>query len=341
MSHLERIGRYLGLLNILPVHGEVDDKIMFGGGRKMKKLLLVAVLLAFITAPVSALAKKPVKVASKGFTEQIILGKIMVNLLKNRGVPVEDRTSLGGTNVNREALEQGQVDVYMEYTGTAWLSLFKKKEVVRDAGDLYKKVQAEDKANHNLVWLTPATFNNTYAIIMKAETADKMGITSLSEWAAYTKANPGKMSVSTNAEFYSRADGFKGMMEYYGLEFGKDIPDANVMKMETPLAKKAVRDGQALCGMAFATDGEIKDYKLTVLVDDKNYFPIYNPAPVIRAEVLEMYPEVKMILGEIGPSLDTGTMTRLNYRVNVNGEKPEAVAKSWLNGVGLIVKKRK
>ncbi len=306
----------------------------------MKKLVLLLTALTFIALPMPAIAKTPVKVASKAFTEQVILGKIMVNLLKDRGVPVEDRTSLGGTNVNREALKQGQIDVYMEYTGTAWLTFFKKKEVVRDADQLYEKVKAED-AKKGLAWLAPAAFNNTYAIIMKAATADKMGISSLSEWAAWTKKNPGKMSVSTNAEFYSRADGFKGMMGHYGLEFGKDIPDSNVKKMKTPIAKKAVRDGQALCGMAFATDGEIQDYSLTVLDDDKSYFPIYNPAPVIRAEVLEQYPEIKFILNEIGASLDTATMTRLNYRVNVKGEKPEAVAKSWLVGVGLIIKKKK
>ena len=306
----------------------------------MKKLILLLVALTFIVLPLSAFAKAPVRVASKGFTEQVILGKIMVNLLKDRGIPVEDRTSLGGTNVNREALEQGQIDVYMEYTGTAWLSFFKKKEVVRDADQLYAKVKAEDE-KIGLTWLAPAKFNNTYAIIMKASTADQLGISTLSQWAAWTKNNPGKMSVSTNAEFYSRVDGFKGMMGYYGLEFGKDIPDAKVMKMETPLAKKTVRDGQAMCGMAFATDGEIKDYNLTVLDDDKSYFPIYNPAPVIRAEVLKAYPEIKLILNAIGSSLDTATMTRLNYRVNVNGEKPEAVAKSWLAGVGLIIKKQK
>ena len=306
----------------------------------MKKLILLLVALTFIVLPLSAFAKAPVRVASKGFTEQVILGKIMVNLLKDRGIPVEDRTSLGGTNVNREALEQGQIDVYMEYTGTAWLSFFKKKEVVRDAYQLYAKVKAEDE-KIGLTWLAPAKFNNTYAIIMKASTADQLGISTLSQWAAWTKNNPGKMSVSTNAEFYSRVDGFKGMMGYYGLEFGKDIPDAKVMKMETPLAKKTVRDGQAMCGMAFATDGEIKDYNLTVLDDDKSYFPIYNPAPVIRAEVLKAYPEIKLILNAIGSSLDTATMTRLNYRVNVNGEKPEAVAKSWLAGVGLIIKKQK
>ncbi|MCK4766783.1 MAG: glycine/betaine ABC transporter substrate-binding protein, partial [Desulfobacula sp.] len=221
-----------------------------------------------------------------------------------------------------------------------WLTFFKKKEVVRDAYQLYAKVKAEDE-KIGLTWLAPAKFNNTYAIIMKASTADQLGISTLSQWAAWTKNNPGKMSVSTNAEFYSRVDGFKGMMGYYGLEFGKDIPDAKVMKMETPLAKKTVRDGQAMCGMAFATDGEIKDYNLTVLDDDKSYFPIYNPAPVIRAEVLKAYPEIKLILNAIGSSLDTATMTRLNYRVNVNGEKPEAVAKSWLAGVGLIIKKQK
>ena len=288
----------------------------------------------------TVLAKTPVRVASKDFTEQVILGKIIVNLLKDRGVPVEDRTNLGGTNVNREALEQGQVDVYMEYTGTAWLSFFKKTEVIRDAAALYEKTKLVD-AKNGLVWLTPAKFNNTYAITMKAETADQLGIKTLSDWAAWIKGNPQKMTVAVGAEFYSRVDGFKGMMEHYGLVFGDDIQDSNVKKMEIPLAKKAVRDGMAMCGMAFATDGEIKDYNLSVLDDDKSFFPIYNPAPVVRASVLEQYPELKFILSEIGASLDTNTMTRLNYRVNVNGEKPESVAKNWLEGVGLIIKTRK
>ena len=306
----------------------------------MKKYFVLLVALCFLALPLTVLAGGPVNVASKGFTEQIILGKIMVNLLKDRGIPVKDRTSLGGTNVNREALEQGQIDVYMEYTGTAWMTFFKKKETVRDPMGLYEKVKAID-AKKGLVWLAPAKFNNTYAIVMSAKKADELGINTLSDWAAWIKKNPGKMTVAVNTEFYSRADGFKGMMGYYGLKFGKDIPDADVKKMETPLCKKAVRDGQAMCGMAFATDGEIKAYNQTVLEDDKSYFPIYNPAPVIRKAVLKQYPEIKFILGEIGASLDTATMTRLNYRVNVNGEKPAWVAKSWLKGVGLIIKKKK
>ena len=101
------------------------------------------------------------------------------------------------------------------------------------------------------------------------------------------------------------------------------------------------RSSFGISGMAFATDGEIKAFNQVVLTDDKSYFPIYNPAPVVRKEILDKYPQIKFILGEIGPSLDTGTMTRLNYRVNVNGEKPDAVAKSWLTGVGLIIKKKK
>jgi len=306
----------------------------------MKKFIIFLVALSFLAVPMNGFAGGPVNVASKSFTEQVILGKIMVTLLKDRGIPVKDRTSLGGTNVCREALEQGQIDVYMEYTGTAWLTFFKKKEVVRDSMGLFEKVKAVD-AKKGLVWLAPAKFNNTYAIVMPAGKADQMGIKTLSDWAAWSKKNPGKMSLASNAEFYSRADGFKGMMEFYGLTFGKEIPDANVKKMETPLCKKAVRDNQVLSGMAFATDGEIKDYNQVVLDDDKNYFPIYNPAPVVRKAVLDQYPNIKFILGEIGPSLDTATMTRLNYRVNVNGEKPETVAKSWLRGVGLIVKKKK
>ena len=306
----------------------------------MKRLIVSLVAVCFLTLPLTVFAADQVNVASKGFTEQVILGKIMVNLLKDRGIPVKDRTSLGGTKVNREALEQGQIDVYMEYTGTAWMNFFKKKEVVRDSMGLFEKVKAID-AKKGLVWLTPAKFNNTYAIVMPAKKADKYGIKTLSDWAAWIKKNPGKMTVAVNTEFYSRADGFKGMMGFYGLTFGKDIPDSDVKKMETPLCKKAVRDGQALCGMAFATDGEIKAYDQMVLADDKSYFPIYNPAPVIRKAVLDQYPEIKFILGEIGESLDTATMTRLNYRVNVNGEKPAWVAKSWLRGVGLVIKKKK
>jgi osmoprotectant transport system substrate-binding protein len=306
----------------------------------MRKFLWLLVIVGFLASPLSVFAGSQVNVASKEFTEQIILGKIMVQLLKDRGIPVKDRTSLGGTKVNREALEQGQIDVYMEYTGTAWFNFFKKKETVRDSMGLYEQVKAID-AKNDLVWLAPAKFNNTYAIVMQAKKADDLGINTLSDWAAWVKKNPGQMTVATNAEFYSRADGFKGMMEFYGLTFGEDIPDANVKKMQTPLCKKAVRDAQTLCGMAFATDGEIKAYDQKVLVDDKGFFPIYNPAPVIRKSVLEQYPDIKYILGEIGPSLDTGTMTRLNYRVNVNGEKPASVAKSWLQGVGLVVKKKK
>jgi len=306
----------------------------------MRKLVSFLVVFCFLAVPLQVFGAGPVNVGSKGFTEQVILGKIMVYLLKDRGIPVTDRTSLGGTKVNREALEQGQIDVYMEYTGTAWFNFFNKKETVRDSMGLYEKVKAID-AKNGLVWLTPAKFNNTYAIVMQAKKADELGIKTLSDWAAWIKKNPGKMTVATNAEFYSRADGFKGMMEFYGLTFGEDIPDANVKKMETPLCKKAVRDAQTLCGMAFATDGEIKAYDQVVLVDDKGFFPIYNPAPVIRKSVLDQYPDIKYILGEIGPSLDTGTMTRLNYRVNVNGEKPASVAKSWLTGVGLIIKKKK
>jgi osmoprotectant transport system substrate-binding protein len=134
----------------------------------MRKFLCLLVIVGFLASPLSVFAGSQVNVASKEFTEQIILGKIMVQLLKDRGIPVKDRTSLGGTKVNREALEQGQIDVYMEYTGTAWFNFFKKKETVRDSMGLYEQVKAID-AKNDLVWLAPAKFNNTYAIVMQAK----------------------------------------------------------------------------------------------------------------------------------------------------------------------------
>lgn len=307
----------------------------------MKKAVVCLTALLFFALPLHVLAAPPVKVASKNFTEQLVLGEIMLQMLKDRGIPVVDKINLGGTNVNRDALVQGQIDVYMEYTGTAWLTHFKKEEVIRDSQELYQKVKVLDKEKNELVWLEPCKFNNTYAIVMKEETAAKHEISTLSEWAAWIKENPGEMTVSVGPEFYSRVDGFKGMMAHYDLDFGEDIPDADVSKMEIALTKKAVRDGQALCGMAFATDSAIIDFGLRVLEDDKNFFPIYNPAPVVRASVLKDHPDLEFALNQIGPSLDTGTMQRLNFRVNANGEKPAAVAKSWLRGVGLIIKKRK
>lgn len=307
----------------------------------MKKFIILFALVTFLAVPFSSFAGSPVRVGSKNFTEQLVLGQIMVQLLKDRGIPVSDKTNLGGTNVNRDALLQGQIDVYMEYTGTAWLTFFKKKEVVRNPEELYKKVKALDKKKNDLIWLKPCKFNNTYAIVMKEKTAAMDNINTLSDWARFIKKHPGKMTVAVGPEFYSRIDGFKGMMGHYGLVFGKDIPDSNVSKMELSITKKAVRDGKVLCGMAFATDSAIIDYNLRVLKDDKNYFPIYNPAPVVRASVLKQHPKMAFVLNQIGGSLDTKTMQRLNYRVNANGEKPSAVAKSWLRGVGLIIKARK
>ena len=307
----------------------------------MKKVTLFFTAVVFLLASTVSFAGSGVKVASKNFTEQLVLGQIMVQLLQDRHIQVVDKTNLGGTQVNRNALEQGQIDLYMEYTGTTWLTHFNKKEVIRDADRLYEKVRTIDKKKNNLVWLEPCQFNNTYAIVMKEETAAKHNITTLSEWADFIRENPGKMSVATGPEFYSRIDGFKGMMGHYDLDFGEDIPDSDVSKMEIALTKKAVRDGKVMCGMAFATDSAIIDYGLRVLEDDKNYFPIYNPAPVARQEILDQYPKLAYTLNQIGPSLDTSTMQRLNYRVNANGEKPSSVAKTWLEGVGLIIKKRK
>ncbi|MFO7753568.1 MAG: glycine betaine ABC transporter substrate-binding protein [Desulfobacteraceae bacterium] len=307
----------------------------------MKRLTFIFTTLAFLLASTVSFAGPGVKVASKNFTEQLVLGQIMVQLLKDRDIPVVDKTNLGGTQVNRNALKEGQIDVYMEYTGTAWITHFGKEEVVRDSNELYEKVKTLDREKNNLVWLEPCKFNNTYAIIMKEETAAEHNISTLSEWAEFIEENPGKMTVAVGPEFYSRVDGFKGMMGHYNLEFGEDIPDSDVSKMEIALTKKSVRDGKAMCGMAFATDSAIIDYGLRVLEDDKNYFPIYNPAPVVRKEVLDQYPKLAYTLNQIGTSLDTATMQRLNYRVNANGEKPSSVAQSWLEGVGLITKKRK
>jgi osmoprotectant transport system substrate-binding protein len=256
----------------------------------------------------------------------------MIQLLEAKGFACDDKTGLGGTLVARKALENGQIDVYMEYTGTALVTMLKEKEVITDPQECYEFVKKADLERNNLVWLPYLPFNNTYCLMMRKDDAEAKGIKTLTELSNYVKAHPGEIAFGTNEEFYARPDGYKPLQKKYDFQFSRD----KIIKMTPGLLYKALTDGQVDVAMGFATDGRIKGFNLLVLEDDQQYFPVYNPAPVVRKEIAEKYPELAEIFSGLTEKLDTQAMTDLNYAVDGEHKRVEEVAGGWLKSAGLL-----
>jgi osmoprotectant transport system substrate-binding protein len=275
--------------------------------------------------------KGKVTVGGKDFTEQHILSKITSIYLKENGFDVEEASNMGSTVV-RSALENGQIDTYWEYTGTG-LVVYQKQEVETDSNKAYEKVKENDKKN-GIAWLNKANFNNTYAILMKKDTANKLGVKTISDLAKLVEKNPEKLKFASNAEFYARQDGVKGLQKLYGFEF----PSKNVVKMDSGLLYNALKDGQVDVSVGFATDGRIKGFKLVVLEDDKKFFPAYNGAPVVSQKVVDKNPELPKLLNKLADLLDNDTMMSLNYAVDIEHKDVTEVSREWLEKESLIKK---
>ncbi|HZG70020.1 MAG TPA: glycine betaine ABC transporter substrate-binding protein [Chondromyces sp.] len=274
-------------------------------------------------------SKGKIVVGGKDFTEQHILTKMTTIYLKEKGYEVEEASSMGST-VARSALENGQLDVYWEYTGTALL-VYLKEPVETNPDKAYQKVKEMDQKN-GLTWLNKSDFNNTYALLMRQADAEKLGVKSISDLAKLVKKDPNKLKFATNSEFYARADGLKALEKKYAFSF----PAKSVTKMDTGLLYNSLKEGQVDVTVGFATDGRIKGFNLVVLEDDQQFFPAYNGAPVAREEILKEHPEVKDLLNEMADRLNAETMNDLNYRVDVKHEDVNKVATEWLTEEGLL-----
>ncbi|WP_052487281.1 glycine betaine ABC transporter substrate-binding protein [Gordoniibacillus kamchatkensis] len=274
-------------------------------------------------------SKGKVVIGGKDFTEQQILSKMTSIYLKENGYPVEEASNMGSTVV-RNALENGQIDMYWEYTGTA-LVVYQKQPAETDPAKAYDKVKTKDKEN-KLAWLNKADFNNTYAILMRGDQAKELGIKSISDLAQYMQKNGDKLKFASNAEFYAREDGMKGVEKKYGFSF----PAKNVVKMDSGLLYNALKDKQVDVSVGFATDGRIKGFDLVALQDDKMFFPAYNAAPVVRQAALDKNPSLADLLNKLSDKLNTDTMIKLNYTVDVEHKDVAEVARQWLVSAQLI-----
>ncbi len=299
---------------------------------KSVRRIVVLLLLAFLTM-VGAIACNggaggAIKVGSKDFTEQFILGEMYALVLENQGLKVERKLNLGGTPVAQAGLQSGQIDLYPEYTGTALLTVLK-QPASSDQKQVFNTVSKTYKEKFNLVWLDPAPMNNAQALAMTEEAAKKYGIKTISDLAA--KAS--QLTIASTAEFQEREDGLPGLNKVYGgLKFKKLIP------LDAGLRYQALKNGQADVVEAFGTDGEISALKLVVLEDDKKLFPPYQVAPVVRQEVLDKNPGIRNALNTLSPKLTNETMQRLNYEVSGKQREPAEVAKEFLTKEGLLKK---
>ncbi|WP_017381666.1 ABC transporter substrate-binding protein [Paenisporosarcina sp. TG-14] len=272
-------------------------------------------------------SKGKVTIGGKDFTEQLLLSKITSIYLKENDYEVEEASNMGSTVV-RSALENGQVDLYWEYTGTA-LVVYQKHDVESDPDVTYQIVKDTDEKN-GLIWLDKAEVNNTYALLMRKDLADELKIKTLSDLANHVNNIDDSLKFASNAEFYAREDGIKGLEKLYGFEF----PSKNVTRMDSGLLYNALNEGQVDVSVGFATDGRIKGFDLIALEDDQMFFPAYNAAPVIRDEVLT--DELAELLNKLSAKLNTEVMMSLNYSVDVEHDEISEVAREWLVQEGLV-----
>lgn len=294
------------------------------------------------TSPGTDTAKKlgPVTVGSKIDTEGGVLGQIMIAALKNGGFEVVDRTKTGQTDVVRKALTSSEIDIYPEYTGTA-LTQFSPGQAVeagvsKDAQASYDLVKTRDAAS-GIVWLERAPANNTWAIAIPKALSDSAGIKTLADWAAYINKG-GAVKLVASQEFIDRAeDGVPAIEKAYGfkLKSSQLIVLAGGDTAQTEAAAAQGTNG-ANASMAYGTDGNLSALGLVVLEDPKSIWPVYEPAPTVRAEVLTKYPEIATILDPIFKGLTLATLQELNGKVSVDGADPATVATDYLKSKGLI-----
>ena len=296
-----------------------------------KKMLAAAaalfILSAVVTACGGAAGSQKITISSKEFTEQLLLGNMYALLLDDAGFDTEFK-SLGGSNENHQPILNDEIDIYPEYTGTALLTFLEEPyDPSMSAEDVYEKVSSEYAEQFNLVWGEQTAFNNTYCIAMPKAKAEELGVSTLSELSTETSG----LVFGTVQEFLERDDGLPGMQEMYG-----GFQFEEVIALDPGLKYAGIREGDIDVTTCFGTDGQISAYDLTVLEDDKGFWPPYPVAPVMRQEVLDNNPEIKDVLDQLAPLLDGETMSSLNWEVDGNGREVDEVAREFLTENGLL-----
>ena len=281
--------------------------------RRMAMVLLG--FCALLTYPAfSAETPESITLGSKGFTESVILGEMLLHLTRQTGIEAQHQRQLGGTSVLWNALLSGEIDAYPEYTGTLLQEILIKENLQTEA-ELKQALTAR-----GLRMTPPLGFNNTYAIGMKAELAERLKLRTISD----LKNHP-ELVLGFGNEFIDRADGWPGLQQRY------QLPQQNVRALDHDLAYRGIASDSLQVTDLYATDAEIAYYNLLALEDDLNYFPVYNAVILYRADLAQQSPEVVAIFNRLIGRIDVPTMSRMNAQVKLGGEPESAVAAGFWN----------
>jgi len=305
-----------------------------------RPITTVLALCVLLGASLAWAQTDPVRVGSKQFTESIVLAKLIVYALEDAGFSVDDRSPLGGTDVNRSALVNAEIDVYPEYTGTALGLFFPEMDfpegLTRDAEASYEHLRELDREQNDLVWLAPAPANNTYGFAVTRDFAEEHGLETMEDFADYVNAG-GEVMMASGDEFAQRPDGIQAFEELYGFDLDDD--QLLIIAAGTPAQTlQALAEGASdtNVAMTFATVGAVVAYDFVVLTDPLGAQPIFNPTPVFRADVIDANPGIPDILDPIFASLSNEVLQELNARVEVDGENPDEVARDFLREHGFV-----
>lgn len=282
-------------------------------------------------------AKGPITVGSKIDVEGSLLAQMIILALEDNGFEVVDKSQFGATSVVKQALESGELDLYPEYTGNgAFFFDEADSPVWKNAKQGYERVKKLDEENNNITWLTPAPANNTWAIAIPRALADKEGISTLDDFADYINGG-GEVKLIGSEEFVNSPAALPAFQEAYGFTLSQDQL-LTVSSGDTTQTEKAASEGTdgVNAAMAYGTDGAIGAFDLVILGDPRGVQPVYEPAPRIRQEVLDKYPEIESILKPIFESLSLEILQDLNAKIGVEGQNPAEVAREYLKSKNLL-----
>jgi osmoprotectant transport system permease protein len=291
-------------------------------------LVPIAALLLFFAFRGGTSSEDAIVISGKKWTEQYILPYILSEYIQEKtDYPVVVKDGIGETPILTEAIKKGDIDMYVEYTGTGLLTVLKGKyDPGMNPEAIYDTVKKGYDKKYDLQWMSPLGFQNTYTVALNKETYDRLGVKTISELSP--KSN--EVTFGAPTEYFEREDGYDPFVKTYDLKFkDKRSIDPNLMYT-------AVKEGEVDAISAFTTDGRITRFNLQMLEDDKKFFPPYDAVPIVRGDTLEKYPDLEKVLKELQGIISEEDMQEMNARVDIDKEDPEKVAKDFLKKKGLI-----
>ena len=288
--------------------------------------LVFGLLFMLITSGCGKRGVETLVVGSKNFTEQIVLAELFAQQIEaHSDLHVERRLNLGGTFICHDALVSGKIDLYPEYTGTA-LTAVLNDPLQKDPAEVFRRVEEEYRARFNVEVMPPLGFNNTFAMIVRGEDADKLHLRRISDVAPYAP----KWRAGFGYEFMERPDGYRGWIAAYGLHFSGEP-----RILDLGLLYRALADKQVDLVAGNSTDGVIASLHMVALEDDLHYFPPYEAVPLVRRATLDKHPEVRGAIGALAGKISEGEMRLMNYAVDGQHRDPTDVVREFRKAKGL------